>query len=261
MSYFDMFLNEKLDLPVEYLNPLENVEIGKGIDSENIEQDWHLLSDVVGLAQRKAGSAFMEIDLLPPSIVRERIFRKKQGVFAACFLLLLAILGVWGWYNSSKLTQNEVLLSGLEDDVNNLDSGKQQIDAEQDEFVAVEKDLMALTNVVENRGVWIDILEQVREDLPEGAWITQIRPDEAMPDSKLTLIGSFFKDKLYEDLSDPDNTPIIQYQDLIKDSLLFGEDTRFTSSVSDLSDGEETDILKSISVFQIEIELKNPVKL
>ena len=261
MSYFDMFLNEKLDIPVEYLNPLENVVIGNGVDEETISSDWHLLSEVVGLAQRKAGTAIMQMNLLPPSIVRERTFRKKQGVFAACFVILVAILGVWGWYNANKLEQNKILLSALETEVNGLDGWSRKIKTEKQGFVAVEKDLLALTNVVQTRSGWMRVLNEVEAALPEGVWITQIRPDKLMPRQKIILIGSFYKDEMYADLKRPDNTPIVQFQDKLKASTLFGDDTRFSLYITDLSKGGETDSLKSISVFQIEIQLKNPVEL
>ena len=137
MSYFDMFLNEKLDIPVDFMNPLENVVIGNGVDEETISSDWHLLSEVVGLAQHKTGTAIMQMNLLPPSIVRERTFRKKQGVFAACFVILVAILGVWGWYNANKLEQNKILLSALETEVNGLDGWSRKIKTEKQGFVAV----------------------------------------------------------------------------------------------------------------------------
>jgi type IV pilus assembly protein PilM len=261
MSYFDMFLNEKLDIPVEYLNPLENVVIGNGVDEETISSDWHLLSEVVGLAQHKTGTAIMQMNLLPPSIVRERTFRKKQGVFAACFVILVAILGVWGWYNANKLEQNKILLSALETEVNGLDGWSRKIKTEKQGFVAVEKDLLALTNVVQTRSGWMRVLNEVEAALPEGVWITQIRPDKLMPRQKIILIGSFYKDEMYADLKRPDNTPIVQFQDKLKASTLFGDDTRFSLYITDLSKGGETDSLKSISVFQIEIQLKNPVEL
>jgi len=261
MGYFDMFLNEKLDIPVEYFNPLEAVVLGPNVDKEAISQDWHLLCEVVGLAQRKMGSSIMEMNLLPPSIVRERTFRKKQGVFTACFLLILATLGVWGWYNSSKLIQNRDLLVGLEADVKELDGWDKKIKSEEQAFVAIEKDLLALTNVVHTRGAWASVLKEVRKDLPEGVWITQIRPDELMPDQKLIVIGSFYKDIVYDSLDNPDNTPIVQYLNLLIESERFGPDTRFSLSITDLADDENGDQLKSISVFQIEIELKKPVKL
>jgi len=213
------------------------------------------------LAQRKLGSAVMQMNLLPPSIVRERIFRKKQGVFAACFLMILGILGVWGWTNSEKLAQNKLYLSKLDSAVSELESWDKKVKTEQQDFVSVEKDLLALTNVVETRTGWARVLQEVKSDLPEGVWVTQIRPDKAMPRQKISLIGSFYKDVVYEDLDNPDNAPIRQFQDALQASELFGEDTRFSLSITDLNSGDEVDQITSVSVFKIEIQLKNPVEL
>lgn len=261
MSYFDIFLNEKLDIPVEYFNPLESIVVGDEVDEEAITSDWHLLCEVVGLAQRKAGNGIMEMSLLPPSIVRERVFRKKQGVFAACFALIVAILAVWGWATTSKVAAHRELLADLQSDVQVLENWQQKINTEKQAFTSVESDLLALTNVVHTRTGWARVLQEVETYLPEGVWITQIRPDKDMPDQKIVLIGSFYKDEIYENVNRPDNEPIIAFQDSLKESEKFGEGTSFSLLVTDLSDGAPDDERKSIAVFQIEIELKNPVEL
>ncbi len=261
MNYFDLFLKEKLNIPVEYMNPLETVRIGPEVDEEQINNDWHLLSEVVGLAQRKTGAAVMQMNLLPPSIVRERTFRKKQGVFALCFVLIVATLGVWGWHGSSRASAHRRYLERLQSNVSELEGWHQQIEAEKQKFESVENEVQGLEHVVEKRAVWVDILDEIQKSLPEQVWITQIRPDESQPDSKLILIGSFYKDKVYENLNNPDNTPIVQFQETLKEAELFGSDTRFSLSITDLGSGGTDNQLKSISVFQIEIVLQEPVKL
>jgi len=260
MDYFDLFLKEKLDVPVEYLNPLESITVGDGVDQEQIQNDWHLLSEVIGLAHRRSGQAVMSMNLLPPSIVRERTFRKKQGVFAACFLVLVLTLGVRGLLVSSRVSHQREVLEKLQSNVNELENWQRQIEAENEAFVSVQNDVLGLTRMIESRTRLVNGLEAVRAKLPEDVWITQIRPDEADPDRKFILIGSFFKDRIYEDLSNPDNTRIVQFQDDLQSSDLFGEDTRFSLSITDLGSGD-LEQTKSVAVFQIEIVLKEPVKL
>lgn len=261
MNYFDLFLKEKLNIPVEYMNPLESVQIGPGVDEEKINNDWHLLSEVVGLAQHKTGAAVMRMNLLPPSIVRERTFRKKQGMFALCFILIVLTLGVWGWHGSSRASAHRRYLDKLRSNVTELSGWNEQIEAEKRTFESVENEVRGLKSVVEKRSVWVDILDDVQKRLPEEVWITQIRPDENQPNQKLILIGSFFKDKVYDNLNNPDNTPIVQFQDTLKESDLFGPDTRFSLSITDLGSEAADSQVKSIAVFQIEIVLQEPVKL
>jgi len=260
MAYFDMFLQEKLDIPIEYLNPLESISIGSGIDEEQIAAEGHLLSEVIGLAHRRAGNGRMEMNLLPPSIVRERSFRKKQGVLAICMFLVAVTLGVWGWINAAKASNQKHIERELKENVEELQKWDRAIQEEQTDFQDVENDLLALTNVVKGRKTLTTSLQDIRNILPENVWVTQIRPDAEMPDQKFVLIGSFFKDLLYENIELPDNQPIVQFVENLQNSEIFSEDTQFALSITDLAE-DRNDQRQSISVFQVEIILSNPVKL
>ncbi|MEX2607482.1 MAG: pilus assembly protein PilM, partial [Kiritimatiellia bacterium] len=185
MNYFDLFLKEKLDIPVEYMNPLESVRIGPEVDAEQINNDWHLLSEVVGLAQHKTGAAVMQMNLLPPSIVRERTFRKKQGVFTLCFVLIVLTLAVWGWHGSTRVSAHQKYLDKLQSNVSELEGWNQKIEAEKQKFASVENEVRGLKHVIDQRAVWVNILDEIQNRLPEEVWITQIRPDESQPDRKL----------------------------------------------------------------------------
>lgn len=259
MRYLDLFLKEKLDIPVEYMNPLESVLIGAGVDEDQINGDWHLLSEVVGLAHRKAGTAAMEMNLLPPSIVRERTFRKKQGVLAACLVMVTLILAVWGWRASTEVSNQKRVQAKLQGNVDTLQRAQSKIEAAQREFESVERDMLALTNVVENRQAWVEVVREVREQLPEGVWISQLRPDPDTPATKTTLIGSFFKDRIYEDVRRPDNAPIRVFQDNLQASELFTDETKFSIGITDLGDPDTGDMRNTIMTFQIDLVLKEPV--
>jgi len=77
----------------------------------------------------------------------------------------------------------------------------------------------------------------------------------------LVLIGSFYKDVIYEDLTRPDNAPILQFLDDLKASELFAGDTQFTLSVTDLYTGAGSDMRRSIATFRIEIHLKEALSI
>jgi Tfp pilus assembly protein PilN len=103
-------------------------------------------------------------------------------------------------------------------------------------------------------------LQKMRELLPENVWVTQVRPDSEAPGEKLTLIGSFFKDNLYGDITLPDNQPIVQFVERLQESDLFSEETQFALSITDLATAQD-DPQQSIAVFQVDITLSTPVKL
>jgi type IV pilus assembly protein PilM len=261
MTYLDVFLQEKLSIDVEYFNPLQSIQIDPGVDEERIASDWHLLAEVVGLGLRKAGATPIELNLLPPSIVRESLFRKKQGLLAGSLFLLVAILALL-FVHTYKDTENQrELRDQLQGQVDELTNWSRQMENIQREIELVETDLSVFKGLVRERSQWSRVLDGVREHLPEGTWITQLRPDENHPDRRLVLIGSFFKDIVYEDLRRPDNAPILRFLDDLKASDLFTDETQFTLSVTDLAAGGTADMRRSIATFRIEIHLNEALSL
>ena len=92
------FFQEKLQVPVEYFNPLRNVAVAESARVGEISQSAHLLGELVGLALRTATTCPMELNLRPEAVVRRQELEKRRPYFimaAACFIL--AILG-WGIY-------------------------------------------------------------------------------------------------------------------------------------------------------------------
>jgi type IV pilus assembly protein PilM len=270
MTYLDIFLSEKLDIPVEYLNPLEGITIGSRVDEERINGDWHLLSEVIGLAHRKAGSATIDLNLLPPSIVRERSFRKKQGLFALSMILLAVTAGVWAWdasVRSSKLNEKKSI---LQSQVNTLRGWSDQIKTLEANFEQVERDLLALSAVVESRDNWVDVIEEIRSVKPEGVWITQLRPSAENPENTFVLVGTFFKDSLYTydpatEIYNADNAPIYEFLRKLRESEIFSaEETETTLSRSPIDlavEQGQSEYRKSVVTFEIQIVLKEPLSL
>lgn len=261
MTYLDVFLQEKLGIEVEYFNPLQAIQIAPNVDEERLAADWHLLAEVVGLGMRKVGSTPVEINLLPPSIVRESIFRRKQGFLAGSLFLVVALLSLWFVHTFKDAANQREIRDHLQAQVDELNRWAREMEGLQGEIRRVEADLEVFTSLVRERSQWAEILQGIREHLPEGVWITQIRPDDAAPSRRLILIGSFFKDVIYDDLSRPDNAPILQFLEDLKTSELFASDTQFTLSVTDLVAGGGADMRRSIATFRIEIHLNEALPL
>src|SRR5438045_3385019 len=98
MPYMREFFNEKLQLPVEFFNPLRNVAAAEPAPVAELARSEHLLGEVVGLALRSVSSCPMELNLLPRNVVRRQELERRQPFFimaAAC--CVLALLG-WSAY-------------------------------------------------------------------------------------------------------------------------------------------------------------------
>ena len=98
MPYLDAFLKEKLKVEVTDLNPFINVPVSQSIDADYISKHAQELAQVVGLALRHTLTCPIEINLLPPKVVQEKNFRRRQPVLVAAALGLALMFGLWAMY-------------------------------------------------------------------------------------------------------------------------------------------------------------------
>ena len=97
LPYMDQFFADKFQVPVEYFNPFETIQVGPGagLDLQSANQIV-TLANSVGLALRHTGGAALEMNLLPPAIVARKAFRRRVPFFilSAAAILVTAFL----WY-------------------------------------------------------------------------------------------------------------------------------------------------------------------
>jgi type IV pilus assembly protein PilM len=92
MPYTAQFFAEKLNLPVDYFNPLRNIEIDPALDLEELSKYAHSFGEVVGLGLRDLAHCPVELNLMPQSsIQRQEFAQKKPYLIAAVFGLALAV--------------------------------------------------------------------------------------------------------------------------------------------------------------------------
>jgi type IV pilus assembly protein PilM len=92
MPYTAQFFAEKLNVPVEYFNPLRNVQIDPGISLEELARVAHSLGEVVGLGLRNLAHCPVELNLMPESTLKWQAFNQKKPYFLATVVSL--VLGV-----------------------------------------------------------------------------------------------------------------------------------------------------------------------
>ena len=84
MDFTPRFFNEKLRIPVEYLNPFQAINLADEVDREQLSDLAHMFSEVIGLALRHVTTCPVEITLIPDSIRKLREFNAKKPYFYAC---------------------------------------------------------------------------------------------------------------------------------------------------------------------------------
>jgi type IV pilus assembly protein PilM len=169
------FLAEKLQVPVEFLNPLRKVLIATGAD--DVEKSAHLLGEVVGVALRSIASCPMEINLRPVSVVRaQNAERRRPLLLAAAACIMLALLGWSAYYERAA----SALQSGkqiIDTKIDTLRRAQTRLDALRKDAANLDKLATPLVDAVSARGFWPELLEDLNARLPkEDIWITELFP-------------------------------------------------------------------------------------
>ncbi|MCC7518222.1 MAG: type IV pilus assembly protein PilM [Verrucomicrobiae bacterium] len=173
--YTDHFFREKMEVEVAYFNPFKNVPFE--VPAGELEKAAHSLGEVVGLGLRLATESPVEINLIPPTVTRRRLFGKKVPYFAVAMLGAICMVLGW-WVYLQKVTR---ILEGYTAEVRKEADQRAGIEAglkKAEDFVALTKvDAGQIQQVVRARYFWIEFFSKLNELTPRDLWITQFTPE------------------------------------------------------------------------------------
>ncbi|HIG84847.1 MAG: type IV pilus assembly protein PilM [Verrucomicrobiales bacterium] len=220
MPYLREFLAEKLGFEVEYFNALSSIEIGPGVDAEEVGKDAHNLGELVGLALRDVGSDNISIDLAPNDILsRRELDKKKPFLFAAaaCWFVLL-IMGVLYYNNGKSMAQSNLnQLDGAQDVLSGYAGKIDKVEAEEEKGADEAKPIEA---AVKGRTAHIEILNHLNSIVQnDNVWFVQIEPlFQGFPEKDATKLGEkdvsgkFKKSKKKKNVGAPDANVITHFR-------------------------------------------------
>jgi|688.fasta_scaffold47490_3 type IV pilus assembly protein PilM len=177
LPYTLEFFQEKLNLPVEYFNPLKAVAVGKGVDASALQREAHLMGELVGLGLRGTGKSSINIDLVPAVVEQARASdRRKPYLIAAAAVFLLGV-GVWAGARTiaagkaedetRSITESQETLQPVVSAIQGLLKKEAQVKAIADAYTGTETD----------HAFWFDLLAEVRGALASDAvWVTDLEP-------------------------------------------------------------------------------------
>jgi type IV pilus assembly protein PilM len=175
--YMREFFQEKLQVPVEFFNPLRNVAVTEAVDANEVAHSAHLLGELTGLALRSATTCPMELNLRPQSVVRRQELERRRPYFvlaAACFILGLLAWGAYFW----RATQVEDRATArLQEKVDAMRRIETQMNQVRKETTALDNQSAPLVTAINERSFWPLVLEDLNARLPkEDIWITELVP-------------------------------------------------------------------------------------
>ena len=175
--YMREFFREKLQIPIEFFNPLRNVAVAHSAPVKELTLSAHLLGELVGLALRSVSACPMELNLRSAVVLRRQALERRRPFFMmAAAAVVLALLG-WGFYYTRAA---QVARFGVEK-IGKINAPMHAAEAKIEKLrkQAASLDVVGgpLATAINDRFFWLEILEDLNARLPkEDIWITELVP-------------------------------------------------------------------------------------
>ena len=176
LPYMVEFFSEKLQTPIEFLNPLRNVTVSNASLADALAAKAHTFGELVGGALRSFENCPLEINLRPPSVVRDQdLARRKPFLILSAVCLLLALAAWWLYFSQAAKVTDEVLVRA-QADVAKLDGIAQQMDKLSAEQKKLETAVAPLLLASAERSAWAEIFDELGAKLPARfIWVTELQ--------------------------------------------------------------------------------------
>jgi len=258
IPYTDTFLKDKMNVDVDYLNPFLNVAVNEVIEADDIAHAANTMGQLVGLALRRVLTCPIEINLMPPKVLEDKAFRRKQPMFISAAIGLVLVLVVWCGYFVKMANLGEERLDKISARVAQLESVESELARAEQGVTKVHNKIDRLLELGAERTVWLQTLDQIHSCLPDGMWLTHVQPIVTQPDPQseqkdklitaIEISGMGYRDKITS------GTMIRDFRDILRTQAAFSDETDIiwqpTPAPEDL-----------VIQFKILLTLEEPIKI
>ena len=177
LPYTLEFFREKLNLPVEFFNPVRNVIIGKNVDPGVIQKEGHLMGELVGLGLRGIGKSAINIDLVPHVVEELRAADRRKPFLIAAAAILLSGMAVWATFENIAASKAMEETKAMEGSHELLAVLKAEIEPLLKKEDSLRQIATGYTDAESAHVFWMDLLAEVRGALASDAvWVTDLEP-------------------------------------------------------------------------------------
>ena len=171
------FLQSALNIPVEYLNPVEILSVSPKVDETELEQDAICLGPIVGAAITGTGTGEFNIDLVPTSVGKDRAEKKLLPMVGIAGVLALAGAGAY----AGVATMNANEAAAVYANASRVDSAVAQINGQissvQQKYDNEISQIKKFADLYAMRSAYIDVLGQLsRKAASIKFWFNEFSP-------------------------------------------------------------------------------------
>ncbi|MBE6420013.1 MAG: type IV pilus assembly protein PilM [Akkermansiaceae bacterium] len=177
LPYAVEFLQAALNIPVEYLNPLNAFSIGAKVDEEALGMDALCLGPVAGAAVTGAKVGEFYIDLVPTSVGKDRAELQMLPKIAIGGLVALAGAGAFCFMANSSANEAQETLNIYKEQLTPIENNTAKVEAANEKFEATKAELQDLIALHSHRVEYTDIVRELAKTATSYQfWFTQMEP-------------------------------------------------------------------------------------
>ena len=177
LPYAVEFLQAALNIPVEYLNPLQAFSIGAKVDEEALGMDALCLGPIAGAAVTGAKVGEFYIDLVPTSVGKDRAELQMLPKIAVGGLIALAGAGAFVFMANNAVKQAEETNELFKRQLAPIEKDARAVQAAEDDFNSALAELHELSSLYRSRTEYTDIIKAIAEvGTSYNFWFTQFEP-------------------------------------------------------------------------------------
>jgi len=176
LPYLDLFIADKLSLPIAYFNPLRNVNLSPSLNMTFIQQNSCYTAELVGLALRATGSCPAEVTLDAPSLSARADKRRKQPYYFGALVAWALLFVCLGLYYYQQINVAEAMTNTLRESTQNLQTLAPKVNTLAKEQDVLQQTLKSAVDLGRQHDAWAQVLAALNDKIPEGVWITQLVP-------------------------------------------------------------------------------------
>lgn len=177
LPYAIEFFTEKLQVPVDFFHPINNVIATE----ESVAQTTGIcsggLGELVGSGLRSLGNCPLEMNLRSPSAIRAQDMGRRAPRLVMSAILVSLIPLLWFIYFTQASTVIENKLSEFKNKSSQITTLSANIDKVTAQQKSLNEEFLPLLIAARERSAWTEILEDLADKIPKRyIWITQLKP-------------------------------------------------------------------------------------
>ena len=174
MMYMPDFFNEKLRIPVDYLNTFSAITIGPEVDRTELQAVAPMFQELIGMSIRHVVSCSLEITLLPRSIRKQRELNRRKPFFYASAAVLVVCLSMFASGVSMMLSFNRQRVDRVKQAVSHTDAKRKEILQLTGTLGAAKGSYEETMRLFAERNVWTEIIAELQSMMPDTMWLLSL---------------------------------------------------------------------------------------